>query len=57
MPALGLGLMLAHQSPVITLIVGLIVLAAAAVGVWIERWLFFAEAQHVVTLYYGADIA
>ena len=24
-------------------------------GVIIERWLFFAEATHVVTLYYGAE--
>ncbi len=23
------------------------------VGVFVERWLFFAEAQHTVTLYYG----
>ena len=23
------------------------------IGVVIERWLFFAEAKHVVTLYYG----
>ncbi len=30
---------------------------SAAVGVAIERWLFFAEAQHVVTLYYGAQTA
>lgn len=30
---------------------------AAAVGVLIERWLFFAEAKHVVTLYYGARSA
>jgi DMSO reductase anchor subunit len=22
-------------------------------GVFVERWLFFAEAKHVVTLYYG----
>jgi sulfite dehydrogenase (quinone) subunit SoeC len=35
-------------------------LAAAAaclsvsVGVFVERWLFFAEAKHTVTLYYGA---
>lgn len=27
---------------------------SAAIGVVIERWLFFAEAKHVVTLYYGA---
>jgi sulfite dehydrogenase (quinone) subunit SoeC len=26
----------------------------AGVGVLIERWLFFAEAKHTVTLYYGA---
>jgi len=29
----------------------------AATGVIVERWLFFAEAQHVVTLYYGAEAA
>jgi len=27
---------------------------AAAVGVVVDRWLFFAEARHAVTLYYGA---
>jgi DMSO reductase anchor subunit len=27
---------------------------SAALGVVIERWLFFAEARHTVTLYYGA---
>ena len=29
----------------------------AAVGVFVERWLFFAEAEHVAMLYYGADRA
>ena len=29
----------------------------AMLGLLIERWLFFAEAQHVVTLYYGAESA
>ncbi len=35
------------------------VLAAliAVPGLVIERWLFFAEAKHAVTLYYGADTA
>ena len=28
---------------------------AALAGAVVERWLFFAEARHVVTLYYGAD--
>jgi len=27
---------------------------AAMAGVLVERWLFFAEARHTVTLYYGA---
>lgn len=27
---------------------------SATVGVLVERWLFFAEAKHTVTLYYGA---
>lgn len=35
----------------------LVAVCSCAVGILIERWLFFAEAQHVVTLYYGADIA
>jgi len=29
----------------------------AILGVLIERWLFFAEAKHTVTLYYGAERA
>lgn len=28
---------------------------ASVVGVLLERWLFFAEARHVVTLYYGRE--
>lgn len=35
----------------------LLAVLAAALGVLAERWLFFAEAQHVVTLYYGAETA
>jgi DMSO reductase anchor subunit len=29
--------------------------ASAALGLIAERWLFFAEAKHTVTLYYGAE--
>ena len=25
------------------------------IGIFVERWLFFAEAKHVVTLYYGEE--
>ena len=31
------------------------VLPPLAFAVWAERWLFFAEAEHVVMLYYGAE--
>ena len=27
--------------------------ASATAGTLVERWLFFAEAEHKVTLYYG----
>lgn len=30
---------------------------SAAVGVVVERWLFFAEAEHVAMLYYGREAA
>jgi DMSO reductase anchor subunit len=46
---------LAEGALAIGLAVVSIVLAAAAV--LIERWLFFAEARHVSTLYYGAKSA
>jgi sulfite dehydrogenase (quinone) subunit SoeC len=32
-----------------------VAVASAALGVIVERWLFFAEAKHTVTLYYGAE--
>jgi sulfite dehydrogenase (quinone) subunit SoeC len=37
-----------------TILAGLGV-ASAALGLLVERWLFFAEARHTVTLYYGVD--
>jgi DMSO reductase anchor subunit len=40
-------------SPYIAIIAAALALAAAI----FERWLFFAEAQHVVTLFYGAKAA
>lgn len=35
----------------------LLAIAAAGVGVLVERWLFFAEAEHVVMVYYGKEAA
>lgn len=36
---------------------GTLAVACLAGGLLIERWLFFAEATHTVTLYYGAETA
>src|SRR5256885_983343 len=38
----------------IGLIAAALAVLSAALGLVIERWLFFAEAKHTVTLYYGA---
>jgi DMSO reductase anchor subunit len=35
-------------------LLGLVAALLASAGVLVERWLFFAEARHAVTLYYGA---
>lgn len=56
--ASALLLALAVFSPVIvSMMLTKVALAAAAIGVAVERWLFFAEAEHLVTLYYGASSA
>ena len=44
-------------SPVVQIFLTLVATALVMVGVAVERWLFFAEAEHVVTLYYGASRA
>jgi sulfite dehydrogenase (quinone) subunit SoeC len=36
-------------------VVAALAVVSAAVGLLAERWLFFAEAKHTVTLYYGAE--
>lgn len=35
----------------------LLAVVSAAIGVLVERWLFFAEAEHVVVLYYRGGVA
>ncbi len=46
-------LLLSLKAPLVSLAAAAVALAATMV----ERWLFFAEAQHVSTLYYGAKAA
>jgi DMSO reductase anchor subunit len=54
----ALLLLLAGSMPVAGAIVATVAATlGVGVGVVVERWLFFAEAQHVVTLYYGAEAA
>ena len=43
--------------PLLATLLAIVAVASCAVGIFTERWLFFAEAQHVVTLYYGAQSA
>ena len=42
---------------VLAVLAGGIAAVSLTLGLVIERWLFFAEAKHVVTLYYGATSA
>lgn len=48
--------MVGGEGPLETFICMLALIVMSA-GIVIERWLFFAEAKHVVTLYYGAQAA
>jgi DMSO reductase anchor subunit len=44
-------------SPIGQIFLSILAASLAMLGVVVERWLFFAEAQHVVTLFYGSDRA
>jgi len=48
-----LGIVLGPALPAAAAVAALAAVAATALGLAVERWLFFAEAKHVVTLYYG----
>jgi DMSO reductase anchor subunit len=51
----GLGLLIVGLLPDgLQVAVYWLVLLSGLLGVLIERWLFFAEAEHLVTLFYGA---
>ena len=41
----------------VSVLAALAATAGFCVGIVVERWLFFAEAEHVVMLYYGAEAA
>ena len=56
LPAL-LTLIALIAGPTTAVVTAALAVASAASGLVIERWLFFAEAKHTVTLYYGANAA
>jgi DMSO reductase anchor subunit len=45
----------ASGAGVLNMALAAIAVASAAIGILTERWLFFAEAKHTVTLYYGVE--
>ena len=47
--------MLLVAAPSAAALVGLVAVLSMSVGVLAERWLFFAQAKHIVMLYYGAE--
>jgi len=51
--AAGLAMLISLAAPLLSTLAVPLALAAAAA----ERWLFFAEAEHVASLYYGAKAA
>jgi DMSO reductase anchor subunit len=54
---LALTLLLFAASGIAASLLAVLAAASGSAGVLIERWLFFAEAKHTVTLYYGAATA
>jgi sulfite dehydrogenase (quinone) subunit SoeC len=52
--ALILAVLLSGLPLAVRAALAMLAAASALLGTLIERWLFFAEAQHTVTLYYGA---
>ena len=50
-------MLLLSQMPGLAILGTLLAVLSMVIGLLIERWLFFAEAEHVSMLYYGADAA
>jgi sulfite dehydrogenase (quinone) subunit SoeC len=57
LPALCLALAFATAASALTMLLMLVATLSAAIGIGLERWLFFAEAEHVAMLFYGRQSA
>src|SRR5215203_5956550 len=56
-PLAGMLLLLIEPPHAVQLAVAAAALLSTTIGVLMERWLFFAEAEHVVMLYYRGGVA
>ncbi|MGI9406488.1 MAG: dimethyl sulfoxide reductase anchor subunit family protein [Hyphomicrobiaceae bacterium] len=56
LPILG-TILTVFGGTVLSLLGAFLALVTVSIGIFIERWLFFAEAEHVVTVYYGVEAA
>jgi len=54
-PALLLLPSLVIPGPIGAALFAVLAAVLALIGLFVERWIFFAEARHVVTLFYGAS--
>ena len=52
-----IAMLVLAQVPVFGILGALLATLSLVVGLVVERWLFFAEAEHVAMLYYGIDAA
>jgi DMSO reductase anchor subunit len=50
-----LSLVAISGGEVLAVVASVVAVISAALGILVERWLFFAEAKHVVMLFYGAQ--
>jgi DMSO reductase anchor subunit len=56
-PLAGVALLLIEPPHAVQFAIAAVALLSATIGVLMERWLFFAEAEHVVMLYYRGGAA
>jgi len=57
LPVIATLLLLLKLPGPLAIVIALLAVLGAGIGALIERWLFFAEAEHVVVLYYRGGVA
>lgn len=55
LPLIIIGIAMHHMGGTVRMLAIVLAAITCLLGLVFERWLFFAEAKHTVTLYYGAD--